>query len=281
MFGGEGPDVATWLTSCREVLSRYFTLEDPRRLEPAEREVYVEALLDSKLLLRGFVDRVDVAADGRIRVVDYKGLALETPLPTPTGWTSMADVAVGEQVPGANGLPVTVVAKSGVHHRPCYRVTFLDGSSVVSDNVHLWRVVTNYRQTHTVQTVDTHRLHELVRQHQRDNRPKSVWINSASELNLPDMDDLPVSPWLLGARLGDGDTRAGALTVGQLDHDDMLTLAKEYWPRKISTSREKTAWRFALSKLDDRCTFGHSDFRPATPRAHHATVRRGRSRTST
>lgn len=72
MFGGEGPDVASWLTSCREVLTRYFTLEDPRRLEPAEREVYVEALLDSKLLLRGFVDRVDVAPDGRIRVVDYK-----------------------------------------------------------------------------------------------------------------------------------------------------------------------------------------------------------------
>ena len=61
-----------WLESCRQVLRRYFDLEDPRRLEPAEREHYVEALLDSKLLLRGFIDRVDVAADGRIRVVDYK-----------------------------------------------------------------------------------------------------------------------------------------------------------------------------------------------------------------
>ena len=54
------------------MLDRYFDLEDPRRLEPADRELYVEALLDSKLLLRGFVDRVDVAPDGRIRVVDYK-----------------------------------------------------------------------------------------------------------------------------------------------------------------------------------------------------------------
>jgi putative RecB family exonuclease len=61
-----------WLDTCRQVLRRYFDLEDPRRLEPAEREHYVEALLDSKLLLRGFIDRVDVAADGRIRVVDYK-----------------------------------------------------------------------------------------------------------------------------------------------------------------------------------------------------------------
>lgn len=72
MFGGEGPDVASWLTGCREVLSRYFGLEDPRRLEPAERELYVETVLDSRLLLRGFVDRLDVAPDGRLRVVDYK-----------------------------------------------------------------------------------------------------------------------------------------------------------------------------------------------------------------
>lgn len=68
----EDSDIATWLASCRESLRRYFALEDPRRLEPAERELYVESLLDSKLLLRGFVDRIDIAPDGAIRVVDYK-----------------------------------------------------------------------------------------------------------------------------------------------------------------------------------------------------------------
>jgi putative RecB family exonuclease len=72
MFTAEGSDVTAWLASCRDVLERYFSLEDPRLLEPAERELYVEALLDSKLLLRGFVDRLDVAPDGRMRVVDYK-----------------------------------------------------------------------------------------------------------------------------------------------------------------------------------------------------------------
>jgi putative RecB family exonuclease len=65
-------DIVAWLASCREVLDRYFELEDPSRLEPAERELYVETLLESKLLLRGFVDRIDVAPDGAIRVVDYK-----------------------------------------------------------------------------------------------------------------------------------------------------------------------------------------------------------------
>jgi putative RecB family exonuclease len=72
MFAEEGEEIGAWLTGCREVLDRYFELEDPRCLEPAERELYVETLLDSKLLLRGIVDRIDVAPDGRVRVVDYK-----------------------------------------------------------------------------------------------------------------------------------------------------------------------------------------------------------------
>jgi putative RecB family exonuclease len=72
MFGQDGPEIGEWLVSCRQSLERYFTLEDPRRLEPAEREMYVETLLDSKLLLRGFVDRLDVAPTGEVRVVDYK-----------------------------------------------------------------------------------------------------------------------------------------------------------------------------------------------------------------
>src|SRR4051794_38147002 len=73
MFEADGgPEAAEWLASCRSVLDRYFTLEDPSRLEPAERELYVETLLESRLLLRGIVDRIDIAPDGAIRVVDYK-----------------------------------------------------------------------------------------------------------------------------------------------------------------------------------------------------------------
>jgi putative RecB family exonuclease len=70
--GPAGPGFLEWVRSGWEVLDRYFELEDPRRLEPAERELYVETLLDSKLLLRGYVDRLDVAPDGAIRIVDYK-----------------------------------------------------------------------------------------------------------------------------------------------------------------------------------------------------------------
>jgi len=68
----DGSVLAGWLGSAGELLERYFTLEDPRRLEPAEREFYVETVLDDGLLLRGYVDRLDVTADGAMRVVDYK-----------------------------------------------------------------------------------------------------------------------------------------------------------------------------------------------------------------
>lgn len=72
MFPADGEEIAAWLLSCRTTLARYFALEDPRRLEPADRELYVESLTDTKLLLRGVIDRVDVAPDGAIRIVDYK-----------------------------------------------------------------------------------------------------------------------------------------------------------------------------------------------------------------
>ncbi|WP_151523352.1 RecB family exonuclease [Serinicoccus kebangsaanensis] len=53
------------------LLERWFELEDPTRLQPSERELYVEADLDG-LVIRGYVDRLDEAPDGRLRVVDYK-----------------------------------------------------------------------------------------------------------------------------------------------------------------------------------------------------------------
>jgi len=61
-----------WLHSARNLLDTYFELEDPTRLEPAEREMFVEFDLASGLRLRGYVDRVDVTAAGAVRVVDYK-----------------------------------------------------------------------------------------------------------------------------------------------------------------------------------------------------------------
>lgn len=61
-----------WLESAGVLLDRYFTLEDPNRLEPAERELFVRTQLVDGPQLRGIVDRLDVAPNGAVRVVDYK-----------------------------------------------------------------------------------------------------------------------------------------------------------------------------------------------------------------
>jgi putative RecB family exonuclease len=63
---------SAWLAEARDMLDRYFALEDPTRLEPRHREHAVEAVLESGLLLRGYIDRLDVAAGGEMRIVDYK-----------------------------------------------------------------------------------------------------------------------------------------------------------------------------------------------------------------
>jgi len=61
-----------WLESAARLIDGYFTLEDPRRLDPEARELLVETELESGVLLRGYIDRLDVAPTGEIRVVDYK-----------------------------------------------------------------------------------------------------------------------------------------------------------------------------------------------------------------
>jgi replicative DNA helicase len=68
-----------------------------------------------------------------------KALALDTPLPTPDGWTTMGDIRPGDRLLGADGRPVTVVAATEVlHGRPCYEVEFSDGEIVVADGQHQW-----------------------------------------------------------------------------------------------------------------------------------------------
>lgn len=65
-----GPDA--WLSAAAQLLDTYFTLEDPTRLAPAARELAVRLDTGEGWELRGIVDRLDVAPDGALRVVDYK-----------------------------------------------------------------------------------------------------------------------------------------------------------------------------------------------------------------
>jgi putative RecB family exonuclease len=79
MFPVDGADesdelgrVEAFLASTVDLLDGYFAVEDPSRLEPAERECLVEAVVDDHLVIRGYIDRLDISPAGDLRVVDYK-----------------------------------------------------------------------------------------------------------------------------------------------------------------------------------------------------------------
>ena len=61
-----------FLLSAYALLQKYFELEDPRTFEPTELEAHVEIDLSEKLVIHGYIDRLDIAPTGEIRIVDYK-----------------------------------------------------------------------------------------------------------------------------------------------------------------------------------------------------------------
>src|SRR5690606_14226310 len=84
-----------------------------------------------------------------------KALALDTPIPTPDGWTTMGELRVGDQVFDEQGRPCRVIATTPVMHgRPCYEVEFSDGTVIVADADHQWRTTTRAGRTQRV-----HRWH--------------------------------------------------------------------------------------------------------------------------
>ncbi|RDH75678.1 replicative DNA helicase [Mycolicibacterium moriokaense] len=83
-----------------------------------------------------------------------KALALDTPLPTPTGWTAMGDVAVGDMLLDADGAPTRVVAATDVLlGRPCYEIEFSDGTTLIADESHQWPTSRGIRTTAMLRAV--------------------------------------------------------------------------------------------------------------------------------
>ncbi len=153
-----------------------------------------------------------------------KALALDTVLPTPTGWTTMGEVAVGDLLVDAGGRPTRVVAATGVMHgRPCYEVEFSDGAVIVADAEHQWltsdRAARRARQEArgrggaprvlpAVRT--TAELAATLRCASVDARANHS-VDTCAPLQLPER-DLPVGPYTLGVWLGDGTSASATFT---------------------------------------------------------------------
>ncbi|MBK5221685.1 MAG: replicative DNA helicase [Acidimicrobiia bacterium] len=133
-----------------------------------------------------------------------KALALDTPIPTPSGWTTMADLRVGSHVLDERGQPATVTYRSPIYEdRTCYEVVFDDGSALVADAEHQWAVIDHAAP-------DDPAGHLVVRttQHLLDGGVELAgsarWsVPVADALDLPEA-ELAVDPYVLGCWLAGG-----------------------------------------------------------------------------
>ena len=151
-----------------------------------------------------------------------KALALDTPIPTPTGWTTMGDIRLGDTILGADGHPTTVTNATDVMTgRPCFKVIFDDGTEIIADAEHQWLTETRasrrarssalagsgggrVRTSVGAQVRTTAEIRETVRCATADRRANHSIANTRP-LQLPEA-DLLVAPYTLGIWLGDDST---------------------------------------------------------------------------
>ena len=184
----------------------------PGKFLPVVKVIGEEINVEGKQKLSGIIRN---AKQAQLMYNFFRPVSLDTPLPTPTGWTTMRDAKVGDQLLDDKGKPTTIIGVSPVHlHRDCYRVTFSDGTSIVADAEHPWmvqergkRIPSNWSWSDkVVKTADL--------------TPKKHYIEIAQPLDLPEA-ELPVHPYLLGAWLGDGTAVSGEITSGEHDIEEM------------------------------------------------------------
>lgn len=111
-----------------------FTIEQISKIEGS-----MTALLDwpdwlDRMITKGF----DIPDE----IINHQGngLPLAAPVLTPTGWKAIGDLKVGDAIidPEGSDSVVKRVYPQGV--RPVYKFTFADGSTVVADENHRWKL---------------------------------------------------------------------------------------------------------------------------------------------
>lgn len=154
--------------------------------------------------------------DGR----SIEPLALDTPVPTPSGWTTVGELQPGDAVYGSDGRAVEVHFATPVFEdRPCLRVAFDDGEEIVASDTHGWTVQRSHRSRGGSEEV-TLTTAELAGQlGQWHLAMPLVAVEGAEQ-------DLPVDPYYLGLWLGDGFTGDAAICCGHAVADELSVLVK-------------------------------------------------------
>lgn len=187
-----------------------------------ENAVYPEYLIsyvtkDKRMAVAGQIDLL-VKKGNKITIADWKGLPLDTEIPTLEGWSTIADLQEGDIIFDKDGNPTKILHKSEIHYNPCYKITFDNGDTIVADHEHRWEISfstskkSKYHGEYRVQIMTTEEianyLKNLPEKRTSYDIPKIV---NPKPLNLENK-NLPIDPYVLGCWLGDGSKQCGAIT---------------------------------------------------------------------
>ncbi len=173
-----------------------------------------------------------------------KALALDTPIPTPSGWTTMGEVADGDVIFDELGRPCRVInATEIMYGRQCYRVQFSDGTSIVADAEHQWLTRTRATEGRAAVTTTERIAATLLYGNRPGVNERNHSIAAPGPLHTP-VADLPLDPYVLGAWLGDGTSCNATLTC----HEDDLAIVETIAARGVAT-RIKDYGRGASGKV--------------------------------
>ncbi len=155
--------------------------------------------------------------------IEGKALAVDTPIPTPDGWTTMGRIRPGDLVYGGDGRVTMVVAATEVmDDRPCYRIRFSDHTEVVADADHLWETTDRYDRR--LKRAGRLRTTEEISRRIRQGRDYVHRVRICPPL-AGVTKDLPIDPYVLGAWIGDGTSTAAEITTAdQQILDELVAL---------------------------------------------------------
>ena len=167
--------------------------------------------------------------DDLVARIEGKALAVDTEVPTPSGWRTMGDLQPGDLVFTPNGRPTEVLAASEVmHDRDCRTVVFSDDTSVVADADHQWEVRTKYdRRVGRTRVLSTRAIADTLRCSPTE---YGYHVDNTLPLAYPER-DLPVDPYVFGAWIGDGiSSKAEITTIDQPILREIARVGYAVWP---------------------------------------------------
>ncbi len=258
--------------------------EAPFSGRPFRLELFQKAIIESIYAIKKWNPEASFGKGGWVRKYqdvliviarkNGKALAIDTPIPTPQGWRTMAELHVGDTVFAVDGTPSRIVRVSDIQYgHKCYEVTFEDGEKITADAEHIWTVqtkasrrcakyrwenqltrkpVAQIRPNGDMDATTEQMMHDYKHVRQDGKGTEYKYRVPTQSPVLYAEKELPIAPYVLGLWLGDGESGGARINVSDKDLAAEIEAVKAVGEQPLEPHRMRTVTRFSISRLKSR-----------------------------